>query len=219
MKKMLTFAITGLLAVSLLGGCGGGNSAAPDGGPENSPAAEAVPVDQMKTMGDAFTYESSQSAFSEGEYVYVFEADGVYYRAVAEMPADVSAAVWEIDFFDEARDEKIHALVAPLEISRLENLSEQILPQEELDGWVGKTGQDLLDDGWTNWGYNLESMEFWMYHGPFSYTVVFDYDGPQMENTDEFDWEEAVKPLTIQSVTFDSLGDAANLDEGAENPG
>ena len=92
----------------------------------------------------------------------------------------------------------------------MENLSNEIIPQEELDKLVGKTGEELFNDGWTDGsGYNLEDMEFWLNKGAFEYTVVFD---GKVENYDEFDTEEGVKAFTVKSVKFNGLGDATNIE-------
>jgi hypothetical protein len=51
-------------------------------------------------------------------------------------------------------------------------------------------------------------MEFWLYKGPFAYTVVFESD-QKYENTDDFDLWAAIAPLTIKSVTYNGLGNAS----------
>ena len=123
-----------------------------------------------------------------------------------------SEAVWAIEFDDEDKDQKVRDLVSPLEVARLENLTEQIPSQEELDKLVGKTGQDLFDDGWDYYYYNLDEMEAGLNHGPFAYIVKFAYEGEPMVNSDDFDFYEAFKDLPVTSVTYDGIGDAANMD-------
>ena len=74
---------------------------------------------------------------------------------------------------------------------------------------IGKTGQDLENDGWTTgYGYNLESMEFFLEKGPFAYTVTF-ASGQTLTNSDDFDVFETIRPLVIKSVECTGLGDAA----------
>ena len=97
-----------------------------------------------------------------------------------------------------------------MEIDKLENLSDTVIPQEELDKLVGKTGEELINDGWNaGMGYNLETMEFYLNKGAFEYTVVFD---GKLENSDDFDEEEAIKPLVVKSVTLNGIGDATNVE-------
>ncbi len=186
---------------------------------EPSGAGQSAPSDfdpaSLKTLADVYAASAdgeTQEGYSETEYVYVFQVNGVYYRAVAQLESDVSKELWDIEY-GEDQEQKIQALLGPVAVERVENRSEQIPSQEELDKLVGKTGQELFDDGWSYYYYNLEDMETGLYHGPFSYTVCFDYDGEPMENTDDFDFYAEFKDLTVSSVTFSGLGDATNLDE------
>ena len=222
MKKLSALLATFVLFLALLTACspagkaeqGGGSTSGNAGQNSDSPSGAFDPS-QVKTMGDVFAYAgegNNQEAFSEEKYVYVLDIDGTYYRATADMPKDVSNEVWAVEFDDEDRDQKIRDLIAPLEVSSFENLSEQIPPQEELDKLVGKTGQELFDEGWDYSYYNLDDMHTGLYYGPFSYEVVFEYDGEPMENTDDFDFYEAFKDLKVSSVTFEGLGDAANIE-------
>ena len=143
-------------------------------------------------------------AYFEDFYACVIDVDGTLYRLAADLPEDVSKQIWSIDFEDEDRDEKVNELLKPLEITRKDNFSELIIPQEELDKLVGKTGQDLLDDGWYSGGYSsLEDMEFWMYKDPFMYTVVFDGTAEPAEDGDD---NEMIKNLKVKSITYTSLG-------------
>ena len=166
----------------------------------------------VKTMGDILPYEETgnyQEAYSEKQFVYVFVADGVYYRAKAALTKEAADMVWGEEY-DEERDQKVRELISKLEIDSIENLSEQVPTQEELDKLIGKTGQELFDDGWTDFGYDLSEMNANMYHGDFAYIVHFEYEGEQMVNTDDFDFYEAFKDLKVGSVKFDGLGNAAN---------
>ncbi len=184
----------------------------PSGAGQSAPSGFAA---SLKTLADVYAVSAdgeTQEGYSETKYVYVFQVNGVYYRAVAQLESDVSKELWDIEY-GEDQEQKIQALLGPVAVERVENLSEQIPSQEELDKLVGKTGQELFDDGWSYYYYNLEDMETGLYHGPFSYTVCFDYDGEPMENTDDFDFYAEFKDLTVSSVTFSGLGDATNLDE------
>ena len=106
--------------------------------------------------------------------------------------------------------EKLDELLAPIEITKMEDLTEQILTEDERKALVGKTGQELMDAGWYSSGYNLETMEFWMNYGPFLYTVVFD------GKVEEADWadfkEEMIGDMTVRSVEFLMLGDATIIE-------
>ena len=209
MKKILCFLLTVCMILGLAA-CGG--AAAPSGASSpaeasSADAASSTEAPAHETIGDVIPYEENrQYGYGEILFVYVFEKDGVYYRATAEMPADVSEALWALDYFDEEREQKIWDLVAPLAIGNFENLSERIPAQPELDALAGRTGQGLLDDGWSIWSWNLDSMEFGMNHGPFAFTVVFE---GTVEDPESFE-EEQTAAFTVKSVAYEGLGDATS---------
>ena len=77
MKRLLSvFIVLTLLALS---GCGGqGNS---NVGDDSGKTAEAVSVDSLKTIGDAFALDVSENqyAVSEGKVVYILQGDRQYF--------------------------------------------------------------------------------------------------------------------------------------------
>ncbi len=125
------------------------------------------------------------------------------------MPKDVYEKLYQVDF--EKRDEAIKEFVLPLPVVKLENLNTLIPPQKELNQYVGKTGKELFDEGWTYMYYNVEDVSAGLYHGPFLYDVLFDANGKKMENTDDFDFYKEFAELKVQSVNYTSVGDAIEL--------
>ena len=209
MKKTIAMLLACLMALFLLTGCGAGStSASADASPASGTSEAETP--SFQTIGDVLSHqENQQYAYDENNYVYVFEMDGTCYRAIADLTPEVSGALNGLDILDETHDERMAEIVSPLEISRLDNLTEQMPSQEELDALVGKTGQELLDDGWTSSGYNLDEGEFWLNKGAYAYTVTFNETVEQTENFDEY---EAIGPLTVKSVVCTGIGDATNLE-------
>ncbi len=185
------------------------------GKPADANTAEEL---QCATMGDALAASDSDNhSFGSTDHYCctVFEKGGVTYRAVAELPADVSEKLWEVEY-DEDYDKNVADLISDLPLIRFENLTKDMPSQADCDALVGKTGQELLDDGWVSWGYNLETGEFWMEHGVYAYTVFFDtvFDLDSID-FDAFDEYEAIAPLTVKSVTCTGIGNGASdiLDE------
>ena len=202
MKKELIFLLSACLLLSL-SACA---KNAPVSAETTIHQAVVDDVGQLKTMGDVFRFGSSEHGFSETKYVYVFDMGGNIYRAVADLPADVSEAIQAVDIFDETYDEQIYSAVAPLEITRLDNLSEMTPSQEELAALVGRNVQDLLNEGWSFWYWNMDSMEGGMYHGPFSYH--FEFEG-SVDHPEDFD-ESQADALTVRSVSFEGIGNAVD---------
>ena len=213
MKRILYLALVLVMTVMMTAGCGGAGSSSSEAADQQQ--EETVSVDSLKTIGDiiALERETQQWAVFEDKVVYAFELDGKYYRAIAEISPETAEAIWNIDYSDEDYEKKEKDLLAPVEISNIEDLSGRILSEEDRNALVGKTGQELLDSGWTvGSGHNLETMEFWMAYGPFEYTVVFDgkVDEADYETFDDY---EDIKDLKVKSVEFLMLGDATSIEE------
>ena len=210
MKKKLIAVLTAGL---LLAGCGSSTGSTESNTDSGTPAAASsgADVSSFRTMGDIFAQnpDEKERGFTDKDYCYVFELDGVIYRAKGMMTEEQRDQLFDLEFDDPDYEEKYREIAGSIVIEQFDNLTEMIPPQEELDKYVGKTGQDLLDDGWTEgYGYNLDNMEFWLYKGPFAYTVVFESD-QKYENTDDFDVWATIAPLTIKSVTYNGLGNAS----------
>ncbi|MBQ6163213.1 MAG: M15 family metallopeptidase [Clostridia bacterium] len=210
MKKAIVIILSLVLALSMFAACtkSGGDPSPSENAPAENTTAADVPA--WKTIGEALAAEkdesSEQSAIYAKVFVYVFEKDGTYWRLTAELSDEESAALSALDILDEDYAEKEKALITPLAVTKCESLNELKLSDEDLAALVGKTGKELLDDGWnTGMGYNLDSMEFYWEHGPFAYTVTFEKQ-EDLENTDDFDETAAVAELKVASVKFDGLG-------------
>lgn len=214
MKKYLSFALALVLVVSVLTGCGGSNNS--DGTNSNSDSAVVLTADSLKTIGDVDALENKtepQREVGNGRVVCAFKYGDTYYRVRADMPEDVMQAYFDVDIMEDGFEEKQDEIVAPLGINKFEILSDQMLTQDELDALKGKTGQELVDEGWTYDGsFFLDDMEFWMSYGPFVYKVEFDgsADGKDAEN---YDAEAGTKELKVKSAEFSSLGmNATSID-------
>lgn len=209
MKKHLALVLVLLMTVFALAGCGGSGGASGGG----SGSSEPVPVDSLKTFGDilALDKEESQWAVSDGQAVFAFKYDDTYYRAVGTISEEEQQKLFDIDYSDDDYEAQQEAILSPVAIDTMENLSEQILSQEELDKLIGMTGQEMQDAGWTFSGHDLEKMEFWMQKGPFVYSVFFDGEVSE-DDYDSFEDETGTKDMTVKKAEFNSLGDATNLE-------
>ena len=156
----------------------------------------------IKTVGDVFAIESDVvSRGSIGSlYVCAAATDSMAVRAVANMPDDVVKQYYEADIFDDNYDEMITDLVKDLEISQLQDLSDRRLSGEQLDALAGKSGQELLDEGFECSGYSITDEEtiFWVTKDPFEYTVHCSELLSQDEEIEEYD--DAFAGLTVKSM-------------------
>lgn len=208
MKKSIVSVLSLLIVLCLFAACGKKESNDPTP-TNNAPASDSLSVE---TIGEALALKGEgefQSATLGKAYVVVFEKDGVYWRVIAELTPEQHDALFALDILDENHDEKEKELVSPLTVTKIENLNEKKLSDDDMTALVGKAGAELFDSGWTTgMGYDLESMEFYLEHAPFMYTVTFEKQ-EQLENTDDFDEEAAVASLKVVSVSFSGLGNSA----------
>lgn len=167
-----------------------------------------VDLEKVTTLGELLGLANYGYTATEDVYVIAFEQDWIFYRAVAELPEETSKAIFELDWDDPEYEAKTNALISPLKVTLIENLTENIPTEEELDKLVGKTGEELLNDGWYVSGRNLETMEFSMNHKAYAFKVVFE---GTVEDADGFD-DEDIGPFTVKSVTFEDYGDLAYND-------
>ena len=214
-KKLTAIIFVVLMCLSLPTGCGSRTNG--DSGTAETPPADdakTLTAEDLKTFGDidALAPESLQTSVTENHAVCAFEYNGTFYRVIASVSDEDQQAYFDIDYADEDYQEQEKKILAPLKVEKFENLSEQILSQDELDALAGKTGKELLEDGWSCSGsFNLETKEFYLNYGPFMYDVTFDGEITET-NVDDFDEEAGISDLTVKSAVFDSIGDATAIE-------
>lgn len=159
----------------------------------------------LSVMADALeaTTGYSMTGWDDAHYVYVYESEGVPYRAVADFSQELCEQLEAIDFFDEERDAKIADLLGPLPLVIMEDLSRYYPPQEELDAWIGKTGRDLLNAGFEQWGYYFdeETTEFDMVSGLFEYRISFQEILKEGSDPENAFYQLTVKDIEITGVS------------------
>ena len=168
-----------------------------------------------KTMADAFAVETRERGLTFGEdfCIYVFYDQEKPMRVVCKMTKELydqaAAAMME----DEPGEiDKQAEILGPLEVIRTDDLSKDQVTQEELNQLVGKTGQDLLDDGYKPVDHNFdEETAFYLEKGYHRYRFVFN---ETVKDHEDFDHEKEIAGLTVKKASYDMLGSgASNLDE------
>ena len=164
-----------------------------------------TPANRFRTLGDAFAVESTYhyEYCDETNYVYVFDCDGAPFRVVAPMTKELFDQVDAVDLFDEDRDVKIHEIISPLELSSVEDLSVKIPDREKLNKMVGKTGGDLLDQGYELIGYGWgggDEMVYTLVSGVFEYDATV--DAAEDIDDEDFDSEAAFRTALIKDFTY-----------------
>ena len=209
----IAWALTLGLAVLPLAACSGQGASSDQGATEDTTAEATAEVDisALKTLGDVMAIESEgqTATWNEEHYIYVTTVNGAPLRAVVDLTPEIYSQIEELDFLDEEHDQKLNDIIGGLELASLDDYSDQVPSQDELDALVGKTGKELLDDGFT-------FSTLTMYGGDetvaelekdlFRYEVTF--DGTVDGDADSFDGN-LVAELPVASVGFIGLSDEA----------
>ena len=126
-----------------------------------------------------------------------------------QLSNDYMDKIEKLDVTHDDYNVEMEKLVAPLKIGKAEDLSEQMLSPEEINALTGKTGEELLNDGWTITGYDLDQTMFLMTKDVFEYRVYFE---GAVENSEGFNENEAVKALVVREVQLEGFGEATNIE-------
>lgn len=219
MKKVFALLLAMLMVLTILSGCkkSGGEQADGKGQEENSQEENSQSEEDLlasvKTFADIQAMEGvefgEKTSFEEKLLIVAFTLkDGTIYRAVADITPEQDQAIWDVDFFADDYEEQVAAILAPIEIKQIDNLSQNMPSQKELDQLTGKTGQDLLNDGWMMNGCYLDERQFYVSNGMFEYVVVTK-DAIQYDENGDIDAEEIFKTQIVESVSFSRLDNAA----------
>ncbi|MBP5313677.1 MAG: hypothetical protein J6Y65_01980 [Eggerthellaceae bacterium] len=163
-----------------------------------------------KTVGEIYNDSVQILGWqADDEYfIIAYEESGAFFRAAAAMDDAANEAMEAYDFITEISE--IEA-IASLPLILKENLSEFLPPQSELNKWIGKTGAEMMADGYSVSGYfSFFDTEFGCSKGMFNYTVGI---SSGFEEDDEKTNEELFAPCVIKSVSVEGLsGEVFNLD-------
>lgn len=213
----VAWALTLGLVVMPLAACSAQGVSGDQGATEDTTTEEtaAVDVSSLKTLGDVMGIESEgqSSTWNEEHYIYVTTANGAPLRAVVDLTPEIYSQIEELDFLDEEYDQKLNDIIGGLELVSLDDYSDRLPSQEEMDALVGKTAQELLDDGYIFFGltyYGGEETVGQFDKDDFRYEITL--DGTVPEDVDTYD-ETAIADLPVASVSFSELSEAATNPE------
>ncbi|MDO4806062.1 MAG: hypothetical protein Q4A07_02315 [Coriobacteriales bacterium] len=204
-------AVAALLALALtaapLSACGGQGANGDDTEPTTAEQTQAASVDvsSWKTLGDALACdngENNTAGWDENHYITVFNAGDTVVRVVAKMDADTYEAHGALDMSKDDYNQKFLEVMGGLPLESAEDLGDQKLTQDEMDAFVGKTGQDLVDDGFvfeSYWMYGGEETGVTFAKGYLAYNATF---GVTISDDKTEDEGAAVMDKTIVSMEY-----------------
>ena len=153
--KLVTLAFGMVLALGLLSACGGQQTSNENGSATDTPTASTVDTSNWKTLGDALAVETEDvaSGWDDNYYVVAFEAGDSLFRVVAKSEEGIQDKTGDLNVMDDDYNDKLREIIGDLEIVSVDDLTAEVPTQEQLDAMVGKTGQELIDDGWAFQSY------------------------------------------------------------------
>lgn len=213
-KRTAAAAFCLAMAAAPLAGCSGQTDEAGDPAAQESTQTVAdTKPSEWKTLGDAFAArtEPMGSAYDEKNYMAIFKTgEDTYAHVVAEMTKDVYAKVDAIDWTKPDAEKKIEKEISVLKLTTSEDVTDQKVPQEELDALVGKTGKELVDAGWIFASYEMyggdEQTIASFEKGPFSYSFTFDVSTAEGDSSDE---GASIMDAKVTEVQFSSSANSA----------
>lgn len=208
MKKVLCITLALVLMLCAFVAC----SKSDKNSAESAASTDAL-VNELKTISDAVNLEGATYnswAATDKEFLYVFELGGSTYRVIADFQSDLPDDFFQYDFGSEEGKQALIDTVGSCAITKAENLSTGAPAQEDLDAFVGKKGQDMLDAGYRTGGLDADNNTFYIGYGVYTVDVVVEDD---IQVADEYDEEALFKDATIKSVTYNGIGDATYIEE------
>ncbi len=164
-------------------------------------------IDQAKTIGDVLALGYIECGTTDSKFGIVTEKDGIAYRLMADISEADMQKIFDLDFDDPDYNKKYCDIIAPLAVTEITNLTDMIPAQSELDKLIGKTGGELIEEGYTCGGYNTEDKFIYMTKAPFRYFMY--YEGEiHMDQDDE---AEAIKDAKITGVKYDAIENALDF--------
>ncbi len=152
--------------------------------------------------------DSNSSGWDDNNYIYAFTIGEKSYRAVAEITPDINTKIGELDFMDEQYNEKLADILKDAKFVEIKDISDGMMPQAELDKFVGKTGKDLIEAGFesgSSYFVSEDQIEISLANGFYEYIVQFE-GNVTTEALDE-DFDAAIADLTVKSITYSNISD------------
>ena len=203
-KILAGVALALVLAAVPLAAC---SSTSSDSG-DSSSAEQTAAVDtsSWKTLADAIAASTERPSYGWDDNYFIgeFHVNDNVIRVVAKSDAETLEKSNALDFSDEDYDAKFDEIVSGLEIVSAEDITAQRLSEADMAALVGKTGKELIDDGFKFEYYDMYGTEGGcsasMAKGYFAYSVSFDATVAEDETEDGGEAIMDAKVTDVQCV-------------------
>lgn len=222
-KRIYAAVITGIMVLALaLTACGSGTSGG--GTQPDSAGKKEIDISALKTLGDVYAQVPDElfrgDSIGGERAVFIFESGGTLYRAVAGPSKEQIDKAFAVDRSTEEGKKELESIFKDVPLDGLEDLNDQKLSEESIKALIGKTGEELLQDGWSVDGNYMLGKEplFYLSYGPFSYEVTFEgksdlldraMEDESFRDSPDFDIGKIIAAMTVKSIENPNVSDNA----------
>lgn len=147
--SIVSIVLVVLMLAATLVACGGSEKTT-DPTVESTEATSNADFASMKKLSEVIAVSSDGGTASNDQVIsYIFKYNGKLYRAKAVNTAEIDERINALDFFAEDYQAQRDAILGEAELISVDDISDSIPTQDEMDALIGKTGQELLDMGFT----------------------------------------------------------------------
>ncbi len=160
----------------------------------------------IQTLGELIaTLREDEDLFcmmEDGHAYAIGEMGGRQYQFSAALSAEDQNALDALDIFSDTYDQDRKAILGKLVVDDCIDFTDVLVPQSELDTFVGKTVKDMVDTGYemTGWGISEETAEVTFEKDYMDYTAqIILADG--FDPDSEFEGED-LYGFTVKEISF-----------------
>lgn len=148
-------------------------------------------------------YEPTHTSYQDNKWFAIYQKDFSMenaYRVELEMDQETSDKLFEIDRFEEEGEKQFREIVTTLDNCKITSMNDQLPGEGEFDKYIGKTIQDLENDGYERSGntYAEEGCVFYL-DGPIYALEVTTNEVITFETMDDYS-ENDIRALTIKQI-------------------
>ena len=220
-KRIVTTTLGLTLATMSLVACTGQEEASDANATDNAIVSDeprkitgSTDVKDWKTVADAYagTEETLSTSYDDTYYIGVYEGDGKTARIVVKMTPEAFDKLSKVDYSKSRNesDKQVIDAIGKLPLEVAEDLTADELADDVLQGLHGKTGRELIDDGFVFEGYSMTGNDetgALLAKGSFSYLFMFDCATPAEMPADD---GESIMAGHVTSATRVGISGAAS---------
>lgn len=210
-SRVIAFSLVLALAIVFSTACTGQSASSEASSSVSSSQAATVDTSGWKTLGDALAAqtESLGSSWNDDYIVTAFKVGDSIVRVVAKIDHSTHEAINKIDWSAANASDQIGKVAGSAPLISAEDITGELISQDELDQLIGKSAQELVDAGWIfdhYFMYGGEQTGASFAKGSFDYSFTLDVS---ISENDTEDGGASVMSATIVDASFEGISNDA----------